>query len=155
MKTIFDPNYIDFLQLLKKNNVKYVMVGGLAVVMHGHFRATKDMDIFYEGTKENSERILRTINEFGFDYLKISVDDLMDKSSYIKLGNSPVRIDLFCDLPGVSFDRVYDQATSYKQDDFEVKVIDVDHLIQNKKFVGRLQDLDDVKKLQKILRRKK
>ena len=34
MKTIFDPNYIDFLQLLKKNNVKYVMVGGLAVVMH-------------------------------------------------------------------------------------------------------------------------
>jgi|GEM_PF-6390753 hypothetical protein len=31
MKTIFDPNYIDFLQLLKKNNVKYVMVGGLAV----------------------------------------------------------------------------------------------------------------------------
>jgi hypothetical protein len=36
----------------------------------------------------------------------------MDKSSYIKLGNSPVRIDLFCDLPGVSFDKVYDQATS-------------------------------------------
>jgi hypothetical protein len=34
-------------------------------------------------------------------------------------------------------------------------VIDVDHLIQNKKFVGRLQDLDDLKKLQKILRRKK
>ena len=61
MKTIFDPNYIDFLQLLKKNNVKYVMVGGLAVVMHGHFRTTKDMDIFYEGTKENSERILRRI----------------------------------------------------------------------------------------------
>ena len=95
------------------------------------------------------------LNEFGFDYLKISVDDLMDKSSYIKLGNSPVRIDLFCDLPGVSFDKVYNQATSYKQDDFEVKVIDVDHLIQNKKFVGRLQDLDDVKKLQKILKKKK
>ncbi|HEY6978525.1 MAG TPA: nucleotidyltransferase [Chitinophagaceae bacterium] len=155
MKTIFDPNYIDFLKLLKKNDVKYVLVGGLAVVMHGHFRATKDMDIFYEGTKENSECLLQTINEFGFGYLKMSVEDLLDKSSYIKLGTSPVRIDLFCDLPGVSFNEVYDQAIVFKDDDLEVKVIHVNHLIQNKKFVGRLQDLDDIKKLQKILKRKK
>ena len=35
MKTIFDPNYIDFLQLLKKNNVKYVMVG--LAVQNGYY----------------------------------------------------------------------------------------------------------------------
>lgn len=113
------------------------------------------MDIFYERTKENCERLVKTINDFGFAYLKISVEDLMDKDSYIKLGNSPVRIDLFCDLPGVSFDEVYNEVINYKLEDFEVKVIHVTHLIQNKKFVGRLQDLDDVKKLQKILRKKK
>jgi len=151
---IFDESYIDFINLLKKNNVKYVLVGGLAVVMHGHFRVTKDMDIFYEGTKENSKRLLKTINDFGFGYLNISIEDLMDKDGYIKLGNSPVRIDLFCDLPGVLFGEVYRDAISYKEENFEVKVIHVNHLIQNKKFVGRLQDLDDVKKLQKILNKK-
>jgi len=148
---IFDENYIDFITLLNKHEVKYVLVGGLAVVMHGHFRTTKDMDIFYEGTSENAQKLLDVINEFGFRYLKITLEDLMDVNGYVKLGNNPVRIDLFCDLPGVNFNEVYSAAFDYKEEDVNVKVIHVNHLIANKQLVGRLQDLDDVKKLKKIL----
>lgn len=54
MKTIFDSNYIDFLNLLKTNNIKYVLVGGLAVVMHGHFRATRIWIFFMKEQKKTA-----------------------------------------------------------------------------------------------------
>ena len=152
---IFDKDYIDFIAILNKYEVKYVLVGGLAVVIHGHFRTTKDMDIFYEGSEENAKKVLNSINEFGFGYLKLTVADLMDMGGYIKLGQQPVRIDLFCDLPGVKFKDVYGIALDYQEDDFELKVIHINHLIENKMIVGRLQDMDDVKKLKKILELKK
>ncbi len=152
---IFNQNFTEFIQLLEKDNVKYVLVGGLAVLMNGHFRTTKDMDIFYEESIDNCKKLQSVIKEFGFGYLKLTLEDLQDKKSFIKLGREPERIDLFCDLPGVNFNEVYQMAFNYKEDDFSVKVIHINHLIQNKKTVGRLQDLDDVKKLEKILKRKK
>jgi hypothetical protein len=148
---IFNSDYIDFINILTKNQVKFVLVGGLAVVVHGHFRTTKDMDIYYEGTFENCNKLKKSIEEFGFGYLKFTEADLMDKSSYIKLGNAPIRIDLFCDLPALEFNDVYGLSLLYEEEDFKVKVIHVNHLIENKKSVGRLQDRDDVKKLQKII----
>ena len=152
---IFNNDFIDFILLLNKREVKFVLVGGLAVVIHGHFRTTKDMDIFYEGSEENGKKILETINEFGFSYLKLTLDDVLDSNGYIKLGREPVRIDLFCDLPGVTFDEVYKDAIEYQEDGLKFKVIHVNHLIANKTKVGRLQDLDDVKKLRKIIEKKK
>ncbi|MBX9782384.1 MAG: nucleotidyltransferase [Chitinophagaceae bacterium] len=152
---IFDQNYIDFINLLNKAEVRYVLVGGLAVVIHGHFRSTKDMDLFYKASEENAKKVLGVINEFGFSYLRLTVEDLMDYKGYIKLGNAPVRIDLFCDLPGVSFDEVYEEAIDYSEEGVRFKVIHINHLLTNKKFVGRLQDLDDVKKLTKIIAKKK
>jgi predicted nucleotidyltransferase len=153
---IFNNNFSDFINLLEEHKVRYVLVGGLAVVMNGHFRTTKDMDIFYEGKKENCIRLLKAIQEFGFGYLRLTIDDLMDGAGFIKLGREPERIDLFCELPGVEFEEVHKHAFDYKEerDPFVVKVIHINHLIQNKKAVGRHQDLDDVKKLEKILKRK-
>jgi hypothetical protein len=76
------------------------------------------MDIFYQDSEENAKKVLGSINEFGFAYLKLTVEDLMDKSGYIKLGQQPIRIDLFCDLPGVKFEDVYDIAVKYEEEFF-------------------------------------
>ncbi len=91
---IFDDNFLDLIKLFDKHEVKYVLVGGLAVLIHGHFRTTKDMDIFYERTEENVVKLLAAIDEFGFGYLKLSADDLLDDSGFIKIGREPVRIDI-------------------------------------------------------------
>ena len=104
---IFDSDFFDFIRILNDRKAKFVLVGGLAVVIHGHFRTTKDMDIFYEGSEENGKKILEGINEFGFSYLRLTMEDILDKNGYIKLGHQPVRIDLFCDLPGVIFEEAY------------------------------------------------
>jgi predicted nucleotidyltransferase len=151
---IFEKDFVDLIHILQKRDVKFVLVGGLAVVVHGHFRTTKDMDIFYERSEENARKVLESINEFGFSYLKLNIEDILDKNGYIKLGEQPVRIDLFCDLPGVSFEEVYASAIEYQDDDVTIKVIHVNHLIQNKSFVGRLQDLNDVRTLKKIIQKK-
>ncbi len=117
---IFNKDFSDFISLLEKENVRYVLVGGLAVLMNGHFRTTKDMDIFYEPTEENCLNLLKVIDKFGFKYLKLTQQDLMDKNGFIKLGREPERIDLFCDLPGVSFGEVYKSAFQYKDDDTRI-----------------------------------
>jgi hypothetical protein len=153
---IFNQNFTDFINLLEQHKVRYVLVGGLAVLMNGHFRTTKDMDIFYEAERENCDRLLKVIHEFGFGYLKLTIDDLMDTASFIKLGREPERIDLLSELPGVTFKEAYNGAFDYKEEEesFSVRVIHINHLIKNKKAVGRYQDLDDVKKLEKILKKK-
>ena len=152
---IFNNDFIDFIKILNAGNAKFVLVGGLAVLIHGHFRTTKDMDIFYEGSEENGRKVLESINEFGFGSLKLTLEDMLDKDGYIKLGREPVRIDLFCDLPGVTFEEVYKDAVLYEEENIKLRVIHVNHLIINKTKVGRLQDLDDVKKLKKIIEKKK
>ena len=152
---ISNPDFIDLLRELNKEEVRYVLVGGLAVIFHGHFRSTKDMDLYYEATEENVSKIIQAIKAFGFGSLNFSVADFMDKTGYIKMGKEPNRIDMLCDLPGISFDEVYESAHDYVEEGVPVKVIHVNQLIANKKAVGRLQDLDDVKKLQKILNKRK
>ncbi len=154
MKTIFDENFIDLIELLNQKKAKFVLVGGLAVIVHGIYRTTKDMDIFFEGTESNSKKVLEAINTFGFKSLNLTIEDLMDTNGYIQLGHAPVRIDLFNNLPGVNFEEVYREAILHKEDEINFKVIHVNHLIQNKSKVGRLQDLDDVKKLKKLLAKK-
>ena len=151
---IFEKDFVDLIHILQKHDAKFVLVGGLAVLIHGHFRTTKDMDIFYERSEENAIKISKSIQEFGFGYLKLSIEDILDKNGYIKLGMQPVRIDLFCDLPGVSFEEVYASAIDYEDEDVKLKVIHVNHLIENKLQVGRLQDITDVKNLKKIIQKK-
>jgi predicted nucleotidyltransferase len=151
---IFNNDFIDFIKILNHRQVKFVLVGGLAVVIHGHFRTTKDMDLYFEGSFENGRKVLESINEFGFAGLNLTVEDLIDKNGYIRLGREPVRIDLFCDLPGVQFDEVYRDAIDFEEESLKFKVIHVNHLIENKLKVGRLQDKDDVKKLKKIIEKR-
>ncbi len=154
MRTIFDVNYIDLLKLLNEEKAKFILVGGLAVVAHGIYRKTKDMDILYENNRK-FKKSLEAINTFGFKSLNLTVEDLMDINGYIQLGYEPVRIDLFNSLPGVGFEEVYKEAILHEEDGIKFKVIHVNHLIQNKNTVGRLQDLDDVKKLKKLLAKRK
>ncbi len=77
---IFNSDFFDFMKILNERKAKFVLVGGLAVLIHGHFRTTKDMDIFYEGSEENGKKILEEINEFGFSYLGLTMEDNLDKN---------------------------------------------------------------------------
>lgn len=72
----------DFLSLLNKNNVQYLIIGGVAVNVHGFTRATGDLDIWYNPSKENFHRLLTTIKTFGFDVAPIEKLENYDPSSH-------------------------------------------------------------------------
>ena len=61
-----NKDFREFLQFLNSNDVRYLVIGGYAVAAHGHVRYTKDIDVWVEQTKGNSERLMRALGEFGF-----------------------------------------------------------------------------------------
>ena len=59
-------DFEEFLKLLNKKKVEYLVVGGYAVAFHGYVRATKDLDILFHNSPENIKRLKQVLNEFGF-----------------------------------------------------------------------------------------
>ncbi len=148
MKTSKD--FEELFGLLNRNNVRYVVIGGYAFSIHAEPRYTKDLDIFYDRNKDNPERILKTLREFGFGSLQLSIEDLQKKGRVIQLGNPPLRVDLLNDIEGVTFEQVWANKIVGNYGAEVINVISKPDLITNKKAVGRDQDLLDIKKLEEI-----
>jgi hypothetical protein len=91
MSNLFNEDFTDFLQLLDKNKVNFLLIGGYAVILHGFIRSTSDMDIFVERTDENYINLKKTYEDFGapifskFDFF----DDNFDVWS---IGREPNKI---------------------------------------------------------------
>ncbi len=149
-------DFKEFIELLNKNNVKYMVIGGYAMALHGLPRYTKDIDIWVKSEKQNAENILVVLNQFGFGSLKITIDDLTKPDTIIQLGYPPIRIDIITELKGLTFDHAYSKKEKIELDQVEINYIDLDSLIINKKSVARDQDILDAKQLEKKkLKRKK
>lgn len=55
-------DFVEFLRLLNDHDVEYLLVGGLAVAIHGYPRATKDMDVWVAISPDNANRLLTSSN---------------------------------------------------------------------------------------------
>jgi predicted nucleotidyltransferase len=145
---MFSPDFREFVELLNKNEVKYMVVGGYAVGFHGHPRYTGDLDIWLLPDPENATRILKAITAFGFGSLDIKKEDLVKEDSIIQLGYPPLRIDLLTNIDGVHFNECYPNRKTTEIDGLLVNFIGYSDLIKNKKASGRHQDLGDIENLQ-------
>ena len=59
MQNIFNPDFQDFITALNENEVKYILIGGYSVIIHGYNRTTGDMDIWVEPTSMNYEHLMK------------------------------------------------------------------------------------------------
>ncbi len=144
---MFSPDFREFIALLNKHTVRYMIVGGYAVGIHGHPRYTGDLDIWLLPDPANADNILKAIRDFGFGSLDITVTDLTKKDCTIQLGYPPLRIDLLTDIDGVSFNECYTNRKTLNVDGLNVDFIGYADLIKNKKASGRHQDLGDIDNL--------
>jgi len=101
-----ERDYEEFIGLLNRHRVKYCIVGSFALAVHAKPRYTKDIDILVEPTKENSEKIIAVLKEFGFGLKDISGEDFTNKNQVVQLGYEPVRIDILPSLTGCTFERM-------------------------------------------------
>jgi hypothetical protein len=145
--TVLNRDFKEFIQSLNDNHVCYLVVGGYAVAFHGHPHYTKDIDIWVELTKENAEKVLKALEQFGFGSLGLRQEDFLVPDQTIQLGYPPSRIDLITTLSGVDFATCYASRVQIDIDGVQVNFIDLENLRKNKQASGRHQDLADLESL--------
>ncbi len=144
---MLSQDFREFIELLNKHKVRYLVIGGYAVAVHGHPRYTKDLDIWIEMESTNAGRLMNALAEFGFGSVGLSQDDFTKPDQVIQLGYPPNRIDLITTPDGIDFNDCYQSKIKVSISETQVNFIDLENLKINKKASGRLQDLADLESL--------
>jgi len=145
---MLSKDFKEFIELLNTNDVKYLVVGGYAVALHGHPRYTKDLDVWIELSPGNADRILSALDKFGLGSLNLKQDDFLEENQIIQLGYPPNRIDLLTTLKDLIFEDCYKTKVKVAIEDVEINFIDIENLKKNKRATGRPQDLADAENLE-------
>ena len=140
-------DFKEFIELLNKHKVKYLVVGGYAVALHGYPRYTKGLDVWIELTPENAINIMKALERFGFGSLDLKQNDFLEADQIIQLGYPPNRIDILTSLKDLTFKDCFNSRLKIEIEGVQVNFIDIDNLKKNKRATGRLQDLADIENL--------
>ena len=141
-------DFKEFIESLNVSRVRYLVVGGYAVALHGHPRYTKDLDVWIDCTPANAKRMVRAFAEFGFESLGVKAADFEKPDRMVQMGVPPNRIDVLTSLAGVDFTACFKKRVIVEIDGVPVNFIDMEHRKINKRAAGRLQDLADVENLE-------
>src|SRR6266550_3636358 len=145
-------DFRDLFAELNAAGAEFLLVGAHALAVHGHIRATKDLDVWVRPSESNARRVLTALTSFGAPTEKIAQADLTSEGTIIQIGVEPVRIDIITSIDGVEFAPAWNSRQSARFGDQDISVISRDHLVQNKRASGRTQDLADVEALEKLRR---
>ncbi len=145
---MLNQDFKEFIRSLNDNRVRYLVVGGYAVALHGHPRYTKDVDVWIEMSSENAANMIKALEQFGFGSLGLKEIDFLIPDQVVQLGQPSNRIDLLVNLSGVDFATCYASRITVEVDEIPINFIDLENLRKNKKASGRLQDLADLEKLE-------
>lgn len=158
-------NLREIFKALADAEVDYVVVGGLAVILHGYLRATADLDLAIGLSPDNARRGMASLAAIGLrPRLPVALDDFADPAKRAEWRDTrnmqvfplwdpanPLRsVDVFIDEP-IAFDQLWQQAIIKDLDGVPVRVASIPHLIEMKQRAGRARDLEDIGKLRQIL----
>lgn len=150
MGNIFNSDFRDFIAALNRNQVRYILVGGYSVILHGYSRTTGDMDLWVDRTEENYLNIKNAFGEFGMPVFDMTEENFLHHPNWdvFTFGIPPVAIDLMISMEGFNFQEVFDRSIIFKDDELNIRVIHKNDLIAAKRKAGRSKDLDDLENLQ-------
>ncbi|OGX89510.1 nucleotidyltransferase [Hymenobacter coccineus] len=151
MGNLFNADFQDFLRALRLFEVRYVLVGGYSVILHGYSRTTGDLDLWVEKTIDNYERLVKAFAAFGMPVFDMTAHNFLDNPAMdvFTFGRPPVAIDIITQLKGVVFAEAYAAATDNEVDGLTIRLIQYHHLIQAKIAAGRPRDQNDLDNLRK------
>lgn len=147
----FSPDMLDFLRVLDRHAVRYLLIGGYAVHFHGHVRFTADIDFAYGADPENAARLYAALHEFwGGDIPVVdSAAELTEAGMVFQFGRKPNRIDLLSLVAGIDFDEAWSRRVVEPIEGLglSVSIIALEDLRRSKAAAGRPKDLDDLENL--------
>ncbi len=137
----------DVFASFQRNEVKYLVIGGIAAVLYGIPRATFDLDILIDATRDNAQHLLDALLEarMGTAAL-ITPEELLAQE--ITIFKDRVRIDVQTSTPGLQFARAWKRRETMKYQGQVFYVVSLKDLIASKRAAGRPCDLEDVRLLE-------
>lgn len=158
MADLFNEDFVEYIQLLNKYEVEYVLLGGMAVNLHGYRRSTGDMDLFVNPTQANHSKMKKVHGKFGMMMGEMEkVENFTDTLKYdvYTFGVSPVQIDIMTACKGITFEEAYQSSQRFIIDKIvPINVVEYHVLVKAKKASNRTRDIADVEELEKIKKSK-
>jgi hypothetical protein len=142
-----NSDFRDLLRLFNAHKVRYLVIGGYAVMKYTEPRYTKDLDIWVDATPKNAKAVFKALRKFEAPLADLTEADFAMEGFFYQMGRPPARVDILMSIQGVLF---ADAWSNRVRSDFEGVtgyVISRKDLIANKRAVGRPQDLVDLNNL--------
>ena len=158
--------FLPIFRALNDVKARYVTVGGLAVVLHGHARLTADIDLIVDLEPEEALKVIRALSGRGFlPRVPVRAEDFADTESrrswveekHMRVfslydpARPMVAVDLFVEHP-IDFDGLYSRSEVVEVDGVEVRIAALSDLIALKTLAARPEDLRDIEALEEIRR---
>jgi len=140
----------NLLRCFNDRHVDYVIIGALAMPVHGYFRASRDIDLFIRPTADNARRVLSALADAGYDVTDLDVDVMLTKK--ILFRQYSLRTDVHPSVLGADFDGVSGRAVGTEIEGVPARVASLDDLIAMKRAAGRPKDLQDLEALTRLRR---
>jgi Nucleotidyl transferase of unknown function (DUF2204) len=138
---------VDVYASFQKRGVKYMVIGGIAAVLHGVPRATFDLDILIEPSVENAQALLDALVDAGFATATLITASEV-ASHEVTIFKDRVRIDVQTSTPGIEFGSAWQNRIVMTYQGQEFYIVSKEDLIASKRAAGREKDLEDVRLLE-------
>ena len=139
----------DVFRLFQKHDVKYVVIGGVASILHGVPRATFDLDILIEATPGNAQKLLDALVEAGLGTATLTnAENIL--ANEITIFRDRVRLDVQTSTPGIDFQDAWLNRKTISYHGQEFFILSKTDLILSKRASGRDVDLEDVRLLETL-----
>jgi hypothetical protein len=145
-----NSDFSDLLKIFSDNKVKYLVIGGYAVIQHAEPRFTKDLDLWISTDPENATAVYTSLRQFGAPLEGLTSADFSEEGYFYQMGSPPVRVDVLMGIPGIEFSEAWKRRVDVMFDDLPVTFISRADLIVAKRASGRPQDLIDADLLAQV-----
>ena len=145
---LVNSDFKELLSILNDKGVKYLVIGGYAVIKYAEPRYTKDLDLWVLADANNAQAIFSALRAFGAPLSNLTPDDFAHEGHFYQMGVPPVRVDILMSIPGLSFGEAWQKREIVNFDGVQLPFISKQDLITSKRASGRPQDILDAEALE-------
>ena len=142
-----NSDFRDLLRSLNAAGVRYLIVGGYAVMVHTEPRYTKDLDVWIEPERENARLLLEALAAFGAPVASVTPDDFTEPEIFFQIGVDPVRVDIMTSVTGLDFETAWDRRIEVDFGGVQAPVLCRADILAAKIASGRPRDRRDARAL--------
>jgi hypothetical protein len=144
------PRFLDVFRALNDAEARYLVMGGLACILHGYVRATTDIDILIPRSRQDAERVLEALSHTGYGFAREWTADQVLAKPITIIGDDPA-VDIFLVAMTVEYDQAVQRSSVVDIEGVPIPLMGLDDLIATKR-TGRPLDAEDIEVLEKIRR---